>query len=97
MQLIVTPDLNTVTKTDLRPNKNQVNLGFVISPRTELHGAVLIVEGEVGDVHGARGFENGWRDPSDGTIKLKQSLGLIFHQEITYSTVYEACVLLMCE
>ena len=91
--MIVTPDLDTVTNTDLRPNKYQVNLGFVISPGAKLHGAVLIVEGEVGDVHGTGGFENGWRNPGDGAIKLQQSLGLVFHKEVPNSTVRDAKVI----
>lgn len=84
--------LDTVTNTDLRPNQYQVNLGLIISPGAELHGAVLIVEGEVGDVHGAGGFENGWRNPGDGAIELQQSLSLILHQEITYSAVWDTRV-----
>lgn len=75
----VTADLHTVTNTDLRPDKYQVNLGFVISPGAKLHGAVLIVEGEIGDVHGAGGFKNCWGNPGDGAIKLQESLGLILH------------------
>lgn len=86
---VVTPDLDTVTNTDLRPNKYKVNLGFIISPGAELHGAVLIVKGEVGDVHGAGGFKNSWRNPGDGAIKLQESLGLIFHEEITYSAEHD--------
>lgn len=71
--------MNTGPNTDLGPDEYQVNLGFVVSPGTKLHGAVLIVEGEVGDVHGAGGLEDGWRNPGDSAIKLQQSLGLIFH------------------
>lgn len=77
--MIDTPDLNIVTNTDLGPNKYQVNLGFVIGPGSKLHGTVLIVKGEVCDIHRAGRFENGWRNPCDGTIKLQQSLGLILH------------------
>lgn len=78
--------MNIVTNTDLGPDKYQVNLGFVICPGAKLHGAVLIVEGEVGDVHGAGRFENGWRNPGDGTVELQQSLGFVLDQEISYST-----------
>ena len=83
---------HTNTDTNLGPNKYQVNLGFVISPRSKLHGAVLVVKGEVGDVHGARGFENGRRNPGNGTVKFQQSFGLILHKEINYSAVYDMCV-----
>lgn len=85
---MVTP----VTNTDLGSNKYKVNLGFVIGPRAKLHGAVLVVKGEVGDVHRAGGLEYRWRNPRDGAIKFKQSLGLILHQEITYSTANEKCM-----
>ena len=56
-----------------------------MGPGAELQGAVLVVEGEVGDVHGAGGLEDGRRNPGDGAIELQQGLGLIFHQEITHS------------
>lgn len=77
------------TPSDLWSNEHQVYLGFVVGPGAKLHGAVLVVKGEVGDVHGAGGFENSRRDPGDRAIKLQQSLGLVFHQEVTYSAARE--------
>ena len=56
-----------------------------MGPGAELEGAVLVVEGEVGDVHGARGLEDGRRYPGDCAVKLQQGLGLILHQEIPHS------------
>lgn len=78
--------------TDLGPNKYQVNLCFVISPGAKLHGAVLIVKREVGDVHGTGRFENSWRNPGDGTIKLQKSFGLVLHKKITYSAACDVCM-----
>ena len=72
--------------TYLRTDENQVYVCLVVGPRPKLHGAVLVVEGEVGDVHGAGGLEDGWWNPGDGAVKLQQGLGLVLHQEIPHST-----------
>ena len=61
-------------------------MGLGVGPGAELHGAVLVVEGEVGDVHGAGGFKDGRGHPSDGAVILQQGFGLVLHQEVTDST-----------
>ena len=49
----------------------------------------MVVEGEVGDVHGAGGLKDGRGNPGDCTVKLQQSFGLIFNQEVSHSTEVE--------
>ncbi len=81
--------LPEVFKVYLWANKYQVNLGLVIGPGTKLHRAILIVKGEVCDVHRAGWFEDCRRDPSDGSIIFQKSFGFILHQEVPNSTVSE--------
>ena len=40
----------------------EIHLESVIRPAAKLHVAVLVVEGEPGDVDLARGHEDAWRD-----------------------------------
>lgn len=84
--LAVKPKNRTEENTDLGTDEDQVNLGFVVGPGPKLHGAVLIVKGEIGDVHGAGGLEDSRRNPGDGTIELEQSLGLVLDQEVPHGT-----------
>lgn len=78
--------LPEVLDVDPGANQHQIYLGFVVCPGTKLHRAVLVIKGEVGDVHWAGGLEDGWRNPGYGAIILQQSFGLVFYQEVTYST-----------
>ncbi len=55
--------------------QNQVHHVAIVCPGAKLHGAVLAVEGEEGDVHGAGRFVTSrWR-PGDGTIEPDNGFG----------------------
>lgn len=56
-------------------DQNEVNHGSIVSPRAELHGAVLPVEWEKCDVHGARAFVTGGRRPNDGAVPSHDDFG----------------------
>lgn len=71
---------------DLGANEHQIDLGLVVGPRSKLHGAILVVKGEIRDVHGAGGLEYGWGEPGDGAVILQQGLRLVIHQKVTYGT-----------
>lgn len=57
-----------ILQVDGGADQHQVDLGFVVGPRAELHGAVLIVEREEGDVDLAGALEDGRRDPGDVSV-----------------------------
>ncbi len=46
-------------------NSLQVNLGLVIRPGAKFHFAVLLIEGEEGDVDAAGALVDGRRDPAN--------------------------------
>lgn len=56
-------------------HQDQVHHVAVVRPGAELHGAVLPVEGEESDVHGARGLVAGGRRPRDGPVPPHDGLG----------------------
>ena len=58
-----------------------------VGPGAELHGAVLVVEGEVGDVDLAGALEDGRRDPGHLAVVAEQSFCLIIHLEVPHSTM----------
>ena len=59
----------------LRVHEHQVHHVAVVGPRAELHGAVLPVEGEEGDVHGAGRLVAGGRRPRDGAVVSDDDFG----------------------
>lgn len=67
-------------------NSLQVNLGFVISPGAKFHFAVLLIEGEEGDVDAAGALVNGWRDPADFARVEQVSFCHMCHSKFTIST-----------
>lgn len=46
-------------------NPLKVDLGLVIGPRAKLHFAVLLIEGEEGDIDATGALVNGRRDPAN--------------------------------
>lgn len=50
-------------------------LGAIIGPGTKLHGTILQVKREEGDVDGAGRLVIGWRRPRYGSVILDDSLG----------------------
>lgn len=79
--------LPEVFEVDGWANQHQVYLGLVVGPGAKLHGAVLVVEGEVCDVDLAGALEYGRRDPSNIAIEAEQSLGFVINLEISHCTV----------
>lgn len=65
-------------------HQDQVHHVSIVSPGAELHGAVLSVEGEEGDVHGAGGLVAGRWSPCYGTVPAHNGLG---HQGTLKATV----------
>ena len=65
-------------------DEDQVHHVAVVGPRAKLHGAVLPVEGEEGDVHGAGGLVAGRRAPHDGAVRAHDGLG---HERALKSSV----------
>ena len=55
--------------------EDELHHGPVVSPGPELHGAVLPVEREEGDVHGAGALVAGGRRPPHGAVPSDDSLG----------------------
>jgi len=74
--------LPEVLEVDGGADEHQVDLGLVVGPRAELHGAVLVVEGEVGDVDLARALEDGRRDPGDVAVVAEVGLGFVVDLEV---------------
>ena len=56
-------------------DQDHVHHVAVVRPGAELHGAVLPVEREEGDVHGAGWLVAGRRRPGDGAVELDNGLG----------------------
>ena len=54
--------LFTIIRLNINANRNIAHLKAVIRPASELHLAVLVVEGEPGDVDLAGGHEDAGRD-----------------------------------
>ncbi len=75
--------LPEVLQVDGGADEHQVDFGFVVGPRAELHGAVLVVEGEEGDVDLAGALEDGRRDPGDVSVVAKKSFRFVVHLEIS--------------
>ena len=60
-----------VLQVDCGANQHQIDLGLVVGPGAKLHGAILVVEGEVSDVNLAGTLEYGRRDPGNISIVTK--------------------------
>lgn len=56
-------------------DQDQVHHVAVVCPRAKLHGAVLPVEGEEGDVHGTGGLVACRRRPGDGAVVPHNGFG----------------------
>ena len=56
--------------------ERHIQLVAVVGPRSELHVALLRVEGEVQDVDGAGAFKDGGRDPHDAAVATDDRKGL---------------------
>jgi len=69
------PVIEEVLPIDLVVCEDQVHHVAIICPGAKLHGAVLAVKREEGDVHRAGGFVTGGRRPSDDTIELDDGFG----------------------
>ena len=67
-------------------DQDQVDFCLVVGPGTKLHGAVLVIEWEVGHIDFARALKDGRGDPSHFPRVLEQSFGLVVHLEIPDST-----------
>lgn len=65
-------------------HQDQVHHVSIVSPWAELHGAVLSIEGEEGDIHGAGGLVAGWRGPCYGSVPAHDGFG---HQGTLKSTI----------
>ena len=65
---------------------HQVDLGLVIRPGAELHLAVLLVEGEEGDVNAAGALVDGGRYPVHGARGEEVGLGHVGHHELPICT-----------
>lgn len=50
-------------------NSLQVNLGLIVCPGAKFHFAVLLIEGEKGDIDAAGALIDGRRDPQNFTSK----------------------------
>ncbi len=75
--------LPEILQVDGGADEHQVDLGFVVGPRAELHSAVLVVEGEEGDVDLAGALKDGRRDPGDVSVVAKKSFCFVVHLEIS--------------
>ena len=64
----------------------QVDLGLVVGPGAELHFAVLLVEGEEGDVDAAGALVDGRRDPANFTRVEQVSFGHVGHGKLPVGT-----------
>ncbi|KAK0149865.1 hypothetical protein N1851_009389 [Merluccius polli] len=62
---------------------DQVDLGAVVRPRAELHLAVLLVEGEEGDVDAAGRLVDGRRRPFDVAVVEQVRLGEVRHRKVS--------------
>lgn len=68
---------DVVVELKVRPVQElQVQLGTIVSPRTKLEVAGLHVEGEVRDVDGARGLEDGLWDPHHPAVMRHHTLSV---------------------
>jgi len=63
----------------------QVDLGLVVRPGAKFHFAVLLIEGEEGDVDAAGALVNGRRDPADFTRVEEVGFGHVGHGELSIS------------
>lgn len=79
--------LPEVLEVDGWANQHKIDLCLVVRPGAELHGAVLVVEGEVGHVYLAGALEYGWWDPGNIAIEAKQGLCFVINLEISNCTV----------
>lgn len=64
----------------------QVDLGLVVGPGAELHLAVLLVEGEEGDVDAAGAFIDSRGHPFNSPVVEEVSLGQVGDCKVTVST-----------
>jgi hypothetical protein len=67
-------------------DQDQVDFCLVVGPGAKLHGAVLVVEWEVGHVDFARALKDGRRHPSHFPCVFEQGFGLVIDLEISNST-----------
>lgn len=51
------------------------NHSAIVSPRSQLHTAVLLVKGEVGDYNFTVAFEDGWWSPRDMSSIVQKNFG----------------------
>lgn len=74
----------------------QVDLAAVVSPRSELHGAELVVEGEPLDVNGAWRDVQTKRNPGTGSIRVDDYVRRIHAVDVLVSTARDRKRLIQC-
>lgn len=60
--------------------------GAIVSPGAQLHAAVLLVKGKVGDDDLAVAFKDGWRSPRDVACVVQEHFGELDNGEVTVCT-----------
>jgi len=67
--------------------QGQRHLVSIKGPRSELHDAGLLIEGEVGNIDGAGALVNGRRNPENLSRWIDQHVGLVAHLVVAIGTV----------
>lgn len=63
--------------------------GAIVGPGAQLHAAVLLIKGKVGDDDLTVAFEDGWRCPRDVASVVQEHFGELDYGKVTICTTVE--------